>query len=74
MIGEAEFDGVFIPYLLILTVIGFLALLPIRWVLRRTQLYRFVWHAGLFDVALFVVILWILARATVRISPVGLGL
>jgi protein AaeX len=74
MIGEAELDGVFIPYLLILTVTAFFALLPIRWVLRRTHLYRFVWHAGLFDVALFVVILWILARATVRLSPVGLGL
>jgi uncharacterized protein DUF1656 len=74
VIGEAELDGVFIPYLLILTMSAFVFLLPIRWVLRRTHLYRFVWHAGLFDVALFVVILWILARATVRIGPVGLGL
>ena len=73
MIGEAEFDGVFIPYLLILTVTAFLALVPIRWVLRRMHFYRFVWHAGLFDVALFVVILWILAGATARFSPVGLG-
>jgi len=72
MIGEAEFDGVFVPYLLILTIAAFLALLPTRWLLRRMNLYRFVWHAGLFDVALFVVILWILAEATVHISPVGL--
>jgi protein AaeX len=74
MIGEAEFDGVFIPYLLILTLIAFLALVPLRWVLRRIHFYRFVWHAGLFDTALFVVILWIVARATVRIAPGGLGL
>lgn len=74
MIGEAEFDGVFVPYLLILTITAFLVLLPIRWVLRRTHLYRFVWHAGLFDVALFVVILWILAGVTAHIGPVGLRL
>lgn len=74
MIGEAEFDGVFVPYLLILTITAFLVLLPIRWVLRRTHLYRFVWHAGLFDVALFVVIVWILARTTAHIGPVGLRL
>jgi protein AaeX len=74
MIGEAEFDGVLIPYLLILTVMAFLALLPIRWVLRRIHFYRFVWHAGLFDTALFVVILWTAARATVRIAPGGMGL
>ena len=74
MIGEAEFDGVFIPYLLILTVTAFLALVPIRWVLRRMHFYRFVWHAGLFDTALFVVILWTVARATVRVAPGALGL
>ena len=73
MIGEAEFDGVFIPYLLILAVAAFLALVPIRWVLRRVQFYRFVWHAGLFDTALFVVILWIVAGATMRIGAGGLG-
>jgi protein AaeX len=74
MIGEAQIDGVFIPYLLVLTLIAFLALLLVRWVLRRIHFYRFVWHAGLFDTALFVVILWIVARATVRIAPGGLGL
>jgi protein AaeX len=73
MIGEAEIDGVFIPYLLILTLTAFLALLPVRWVLRRVHFYRFVWHAALFDTALFVVILWAVTRATVRIVPGGLG-
>jgi protein AaeX len=74
MIGEAEFDGVLIPYLLILAVMAFAVLLPTRWVLRRIHFYRFVWHAGLFDTALFVVILWIVARATVRIDPGSLGI
>jgi protein AaeX len=73
MIGEAEFDGVFVPYLLLLTVVAFLALLPIRWLLRRAHLYRFVWHAGLFDIALFMVILWLTALATARLGSGGLG-
>jgi hypothetical protein len=74
MIGETEFGGVFIPNLLILAVVAFLALLATRWALRRIGFYRFVWHAGLFDTALFVVILWMVARATMRIGPGALGL
>jgi hypothetical protein len=73
MIGEAVFDGVFIPYLLLLTVVAFLALLPIRWLLRRTHFYRFVWHAGLFDTALFMVILWLTALASARLGSGSLG-
>lgn len=73
MIGEADLHGVFIPHLLILTVVAFLISLPVRWVLRRASLYRFVWHAGLFDTALFVVILWLIAWATAPGSSGGLG-
>jgi hypothetical protein len=72
MIGEAVFDGVFIPYLLILTVLAFLVLLPVRWVLRRAHFYRLVWHAGLFDTSLFVVILWLTALASARFYFGGL--
>jgi protein AaeX len=68
MIGEAAFDGVFIPYLLILTIVAFLVLLPVRWILRRVQFYRLVWHAGLFDTALFVAILWAIVLASTRIG------
>lgn len=73
MIGEAEWGGVFIPYLLILTGAAFVLLLPLRWLLRRVRFYRFVWHAGLFDTALFVVILWLVALASARFSPAGMG-
>jgi hypothetical protein len=71
MIGEADFDGVFVPYLLVLAVLAFCAFLPVRWILRRLHLYRFVWHAGLFDTALFLVILTVLALVTSRLSPMG---
>jgi hypothetical protein len=73
MIGEAQLDGVFVPYLLILTVASFFALLPLRWVLRRLNLYRFVWHAGLFDTALFLVILSGLAWFTSRLGLGAMG-
>lgn len=73
MIGEAVLDGVFVPFLLLLTVGAFLAFLPIRWLLRRMRFYRFVWHAGLFDTALYVVILWIVAAGTMRLGAGGTG-
>jgi len=57
MIGEANLDGVFIPRLLILGTVAFVLTLGLRWLLRRLRLYRFIWHAGLFDTAMFVVVL-----------------
>lgn len=64
MIGEFEMDGVFVPYLLLVAVIAFVCTLISRTLLRRFRLYRFVWHAGLFDTAVFVVVLWLIAAAT----------
>jgi hypothetical protein len=64
MIGEIDIDGVFIPTLLILGVVAFVVTLAIRVALRRVHFYRLVWHAGLFDTALYVVILWVAALVT----------
>ena len=64
MIGEANLDGVFIPQLLLLALAAFSITWILRLGLRRLHAYRFVWHAGLFDTALFVVTLWMLAIAT----------
>lgn len=49
--------GVFIPIALVSGIIGFLASLILRRILRIAHAYVFVWHAGLFDVAAFV-LLW----------------
>ncbi len=57
MIGEVEMGGVFIPIALVSGIIGFLASLILRRILRVAHAYTFVWHAGLFDVAAFV-LLW----------------
>ena len=60
MIGEVEVGGVFIPVALISGIAAFLFSLVFRRLLRAAQAYRFIWHAGLFDVAMFVV-LWAVA-------------
>ena len=57
MTGEVEIGGVFIPIPLVTGVAAFLASLVLRRGLRTAHAYTYIWHAGLFDVAMFVV-LW----------------
>ena len=57
MIGEFDIGGVFTPTLLLWAVVALLISLPLRRVLDRVGAYRFVWHRGLFDIAL-VILLW----------------
>lgn len=64
MIGEVDIDGVFLPSLLVAALIAFCVTTLVRWALRRLHFYRLVWHAGLFDVALFLVMLCVTAMAT----------
>lgn len=58
MIGEFQIDGVFIPWLLLLAIMALAATVLLRAIFRWLRLYRWIWHAGLFDTALFVVVLW----------------
>jgi hypothetical protein len=64
MIGESNIAGVFIPSLLFAALIAFCLTTVVRWGFRGLRLYRFVWHAGLFDVALYIVMLWATAVVT----------
>jgi hypothetical protein len=73
MIGELNIGGVFVPSLLIAAVIAFCLTSVVRLGLRRLHLYRFIWHAGLFDVALFVVLLWVTAMATATWNTAGVN-
>jgi protein AaeX len=57
MTGEVELGGVFIPIVLVSAVAGFLLAMVLRRGLRAAHAYAYIWHAGLFDVALFIV-LW----------------
>ena len=71
MIGELDIGGVFVPYLLLIAVVAFVLSLVLRTAMRRLSLYRFVWHAGLFDVALFLVLFWVLGMLTAALMPYG---
>jgi protein AaeX len=62
MIGELNFDGVFVAPLAVWAVVALGVNLMLRQVLIRAGLYRVVWHPALFDTALFV-ILWALVAA-----------
>jgi protein AaeX len=73
MIGELNIDGVFVPSLLVAAVVAFFLTSVVRLSLRRLDLYRFVWHAGLFDVALFVVLLWVTAAVTATWNAAGVN-
>ena len=57
MIGEFDIGGIFTPALLIWGAIGLVISIPVRRLLNWMGVYRFVWHRGLFDIAL-VVLLW----------------
>lgn len=57
MTGDIDIGGVFVHPLLIAAVLAFVAAELIGWALTKVRLYRFVWHRGLFDVAL-TIILW----------------
>jgi protein AaeX len=73
MIGETAIHGVFVPNLLLLAAAAFFVNLGLRAILRRLHFYRFVWHAGLFDTALYLVVLWVMALLTApHSSAVGL--
>ncbi len=71
MIGEWDIDGVFGPRLLLVFVFAFAASLLLRRLLRRFNCYRYVWHAALFDIAVFVVLAWVIAVATAGFTPYG---
>jgi hypothetical protein len=73
MIGEAYIAGVFIPRLILVLLLAFAASLLLRRILRWLRLYRYIWHAALFDIAVFVVLSWLIASATAGYTPYGVG-
>lgn len=57
MTGDVDIAGVFVHPLLLAAVLAFMLAEAIGWALARARLYHFIWHRGLFDVALTIV-LW----------------
>jgi hypothetical protein len=57
MIGEIDIAGVFVPTLLVWMLATVALGMALRTAMLRLRLYRFVWHPGLFDLCMQVVLL-----------------
>jgi hypothetical protein len=57
MIGEINLYGVYVPWLLVLSLLSLAVSRGLRHLLARIGFYRLVWHPALFDAALFVIVL-----------------
>jgi H+/Cl- antiporter ClcA len=57
MLGEVDFEGVYVPSLLVCGVIAILFSIVLQRILLATAFYRLVWHRALFDIALFTIVL-----------------
>ncbi len=68
MIGEIDIGGVFLPALLVWACAALIISLPLRWLLSAVGAYRFVWHRGLFDLCLLVILTGLVAGAAARFS------
>jgi hypothetical protein len=55
--GEWDIGGVFLHSALVTALLAGVVHLLVRWALGRTRAYAWMWHPGLADAALFV-ILW----------------
>ena len=68
MIGEASFYGLYVPWLMLLAGAALLALWGVRRLLAATGLCRWVWHPALFDMALYLLLLYGLSRLTAHLQ------
>ncbi|NWA29757.1 DUF1656 domain-containing protein [Pseudomonas gingeri] len=58
-------DGVFLHSALVAALLAAFLHFTVRWLLARTHAYAWMWHPGLADIAIFV-ILW---AGVVAVSP-----
>ncbi|MEP9372643.1 DUF1656 domain-containing protein [Mesorhizobium sp. KR1-2] len=61
--------GVVVPGLLLAMLLAFAASLVLRNVFALVGLYRAVWHPALFDLAVYVLLLWGIAELSHWVSP-----
>lgn len=64
MIGEIHILGLYAPASLVSAIAAGLLILLARQAFLRTGFYRRIWHPGLFDLALYVV-LWTASSAVI---------
>ncbi|MES2000644.1 MAG: DUF1656 domain-containing protein [Pseudomonadota bacterium] len=66
MTGELNIQGVYVPALLVLVVLAALIGMAVQRLLMALGVYRWVWHRGLFDLALTLIICALLVSALSR--------
>jgi hypothetical protein len=57
MYSDWSMGGVFLHRALVCGIFAFILHIPLRWGLARAGFYNWVWHSGLVDIALLV-LLW----------------
>lgn len=57
---ETNFGGVYLPPLLAYMLVAALVFLPVRWVIARLRLRRWVWNPRLAETAIYLCILGVL--------------
>jgi protein-S-isoprenylcysteine O-methyltransferase Ste14 len=60
MIGEVSIYGIYVPVLLLLSLLSLAVTRGLSRILAWTGFYRVVWHPALFDFALFIIVLGVL--------------
>ncbi len=59
MTTDFNLFGVLISPLLICLLAAFAARLILSWILSATGAYRWIWHRPLFDISLYIILVWI---------------
>jgi hypothetical protein len=57
MIGEVSLYGLYVPWILLLSLLALVCSRALHRLLARLGFYRLVWHPALFDFALFFILL-----------------
>ncbi|WP_394791453.1 DUF1656 domain-containing protein [Rhodoferax sp.] len=65
MIGQTSVYGLYLPWLMLLALGAFFALWGVRRLLASAGIYRWVWHPALFDLALYVLLLYGISRVSI---------
>ena len=58
MIGDLTFYGVYLPALALPLLLAYVLVAGLRWLLGKTGAYRWIWHRSLFNVSLFLIVLY----------------
>jgi protein AaeX len=69
VIGEFDIYGVYFPAFAVFAAIAFLLQILIIRPLNAVGFYRLVWHRALFDLAIYVILLGVVAVVGVSILP-----